>query len=223
MQKATDVVNYWLNASRGCSANYIIGSAGDIVGVVPEEFRAWCTGGYNADGSVKRLNGVSGSDIDYRGIAIEVCDTDLASLKVADAAYNALLDLVTDICVRNGIAECTFTGDEKGTLQAHRWYAQKSCPGDYLFGKFPAIAEEVTRRLNESEDEEMTLSKFKELYKEMIADAHGAEHSDWSDATVKKAIEKGIFQGDGNGNYEWEEPITRQELATVLERLGVLK
>ena len=38
------------------------------------------------------------------------------------------------------------------------------------------------------------------------------------------AVDTGIFKGDGNGNYKWDEPITRKDLCTVLYRyLEVIK
>ena len=32
-------------------------------------------------------------------------------------------------------------------LTVHRWFANKACPGDYLYNRHGQIAEEVTRRL----------------------------------------------------------------------------
>ena len=37
-----------------------------------------------------------------------------------------------------------------------------------------------------------------------------------------KAVARGIFLGDGKGNYGWGDPVTRQDLAVVLERIGLL-
>lgn len=73
-------------------------------------------------------------------------------------AYAALLDLVTDICRRNGKRKLLWLGDKAKTLAykpaademlltVHRWYAVKACPGEYLFSRQGAIAEEVTKRL----------------------------------------------------------------------------
>ena len=59
----------------------------------------------------------------------------------------ALIELCVDICKRNNIKECTYTGDTSGVLQKHSWYAATSCPGVYLGGKFAYIAEEVNKRL----------------------------------------------------------------------------
>ncbi|MDO5018820.1 MAG: lysozyme, partial [Lagierella massiliensis] len=57
------------------------------------------------------------------------------------------IDLVTDICKRNGIKNCTYTGGKDGVLQKHEWYANTNCPGPYLGSKFSNIASEVNKRL----------------------------------------------------------------------------
>lgn len=41
-------------------------------------------------------------------------------------------------------------------------------------------------------------------------------------AACGKAVAKGVIQGDGQGNYGWPEPVTRQDLCVVLDRLGLL-
>lgn len=58
-----------------------------------------------------------------------------------------MIDLVTDICRRNGIKNCTYTGGKDGVLQKHEWYANTNCPGPYLGSKFSYIASEVNKRL----------------------------------------------------------------------------
>lgn len=46
-------------------------------------------------------------------------------------------------------------------LTVHRWFAAKACPGQYLLDRQGAIAEEVTRRLQEEIDT-MTYEQWKE-------------------------------------------------------------
>ena len=75
-----------------------------------------------------------------------------------DKAYAALLDLVTDICKRNGIKKLVWSTDKNQrvnhlngcNMTVHRDYANKSCPGDYLYNRHGEIAAEVNRRLNAS-------------------------------------------------------------------------
>jgi hypothetical protein len=69
----------------------------------------------------------------------------------------SLIALCTDICKRNGIkalcwhADKTLIGQvERQNMTVHRWFAQKSCPGEYLYGKMGYIADEVNKRLGVS-------------------------------------------------------------------------
>lgn len=134
--------NYFAQTTTKASSHYGIGSDGDICQYVLESKRAWCTGGS------KTLNGFTGADIDQRSVTIEMANTSTASpYPVSDTAYEKLLDLVEDIARRNGLKEVTYQADGTGTLQAHRWYAAKACPGDYLMNLFPEIATKVTARL----------------------------------------------------------------------------
>ena len=125
------------------SSNYGVGCDGGIGMYVPESDRSWCS---------------SSADNDNRAITIEVASDTTAPYAVRPAAYQALLDLVTDICRRNGKKKAVWFGDKDKTLAyapaademvltVHRWFANKSCPGDYLYNRHPEIAAEVNKRL----------------------------------------------------------------------------
>ena len=145
-----------VTAKRGCevfqpsseqaSCNYVVGYDGSIGLCVEEKDRSWCT---------------SSSSNDHRAITIETASENKAPYKVTAAAYAALLDLVTDICRRNGAKKLLWFGDKAKTLAyapksgemvmtVHRWFANKSCPGDYLYNLHGEIAAEVTKRLGGS-------------------------------------------------------------------------
>lgn len=130
-------------ASRQASSNYGIGSDGRIALYVDEANRSWCS---------------SSASNDHRAVTIEVANCGGApDWPVSDKAYAALIDLVTDICKRNGIKKLLWRGDKKligkvdqQNMTVHRWFAAKACPGDYLYDRHEAIAEEVNRRLGGS-------------------------------------------------------------------------
>ena len=143
-----------VTAKRGCevfqptskqaSCNYVVGYDGSIGLCVEEKDRSWCS---------------SNSANDHRAVTIETASETVAPYKVTDKAYNALLDLVTDICKRNGKTKILWFGDKNKTLAytpkanemvmtVHRWFANKSCPGDYLYNLHDEIAAEVNRRLS---------------------------------------------------------------------------
>lgn len=44
--------------------------------------------------------------------------------------------------------------------------------------------------------------------------------SPWAEEACRWAVEAGLFHGDGEGNYDWQSPVTREQLAAVLYRLN---
>lgn len=130
---AAGIGSVFKSRNRQASCNYGIGNDNRIVLVVDEANRAWTT---------------SSAWCDNRAVTIEVSNSQYGgNWLVSDRVLNTLIDLVTDICRRNGIKNCTYTGGTDGVLQMHRWYAQTSCPGPYLGSKFTYIAQEVNKRL----------------------------------------------------------------------------
>ena len=125
--------------SRQASSNYGIGYDGRIGLYVDEADRSWCS---------------SNAANDNRAITIEVASDTKHPYAVNDKAYAALLDLVEDICRRNGIKALLWKGDksligqvDKQNMTVHRWFANKACPGDYLYNLHPQIAAQVNERL----------------------------------------------------------------------------
>ena len=131
--------NVFAPTSRRASSNYGIGYDGRIGMYVEEKDRSWCS---------------SSASNDNRAITIEVASDTKHPYKVRDAAYKALIDLCTDICKRNGIKELKWKADksligkvEQQNMTVHRWFANKACPGDYLYNLHGQIAAEVNARL----------------------------------------------------------------------------
>lgn len=134
--------NVFQNTNRQASSNYGIGSDGRIGLYVEESRRAWTS---------------SNRDNDNVAVTIEVAnDGGAPDWHVSDKALEATVALCVDICQRNGIAKLNYTGDKTGNLTMHKWFSNTECPGKYLGGKFPYIAEEVNRRLSTAEKEQAT-------------------------------------------------------------------
>ena len=132
--------NVFAPTSRKASSNYGIGFDGRIGMYVEEKDRSWCS---------------SSASNDHRAITIEVASDTKEPYAVNDKAYASLINLVTDICQRNGIKELKWKADksligqvDKQNMTVHRWFANKSCPGTYLYNKMGEIASEVNKRLN---------------------------------------------------------------------------
>lgn len=130
-------------SSRQASSNYGIGPDGRIALYVDESNRSWCT---------------SSNANDQRAVTIEVASDATHPYAVNGKAYEALLDLVTDICKRNGIKKLVWSMSKSDrvnhlngcNMTVHRDYAAKACPGDYLYNRHGEIAAEVNRRLGTS-------------------------------------------------------------------------
>ena len=131
--------DYFATTDRDCSANYVVGKDGSIGLSVEEKDRSWCSS--------------SGSN-DNRAVTIEVASDATHPYAVTDVAYKALVNLCVDICQRNGIKELKWKADksligqvDKQNMTVHRWFANKACPGDYLYNRHGQIAAEVNARL----------------------------------------------------------------------------
>jgi peptidoglycan hydrolase-like protein with peptidoglycan-binding domain len=90
------VIGMMVSGSRQVSSNYVIGNEGQIVGVVPEELRAW-TSGSSSDGG-------KGAAWDRKSITFEIENSSLGgSWPVSSTAHEATAKVVADIARRYGI------------------------------------------------------------------------------------------------------------------------
>lgn len=130
-------------ASYQASSNYGIGAGGEIGLYVDEKNRSWCT---------------SSADNDNRAITIECASDTYAPYAMNSRVYTSLVNLCVDICKRYGKAKLLWPGskaaalaykpkDDEMILTAHRWFAAKSCPGDWLYSRLGKLAVDVTKQL----------------------------------------------------------------------------
>lgn len=137
--------NIFAPTSRQASPNYGVGVDGRIGMYVEEKDRSWCS---------------SNAANDHRAITIEVASDTTEPYAVNDKAFAALIDLVTDICQRNGIKKLVWSTNKEDrvnhkngcNMTVHRDYANKSCPGTYLYERHGQIADEVNKRLGSYEE-----------------------------------------------------------------------
>lgn len=125
--------NLFSSSSVEASSNYGVGPDGKIGLYVEEKNRSWCS---------------SNSANDNRAVTIEVASNSYHPYAVTDAAYNATIKLVADICLRNGIRKLVWSTNQNQRMNhlngcnmtVHRDYANKACPGDYLYERMGDIA-----------------------------------------------------------------------------------
>ena len=135
--------NIFLPASRQASSNYGIGVDGRVGMYVEEKNRSWCS---------------SSNANDQRAITIECASDNSEPYAFKDVVYQRLIELCTDICRRNGKNKLLWLGDKAKTLNytpksdemvltVHRWFANKSCPGNWMYARMGDLASKVTAAL----------------------------------------------------------------------------
>lgn len=130
-------------AGREASCNYGIGTDGRVSLCVEEKNRSWCS---------------SSNANDQRAVTIECASDRTEPYAMNSKVYDSLFRLCTDICKRNGKKKLLWFGDKNKTLNyapksdemvltVHRWFANKSCPGNWLYARLGNLAEKVTAAL----------------------------------------------------------------------------
>ena len=150
--------NIFAPTSRQASSNYGIGVDGRVAMYVEEKNRSWCSGGKDKNGKIIYVNGVSGAMNDQRAVTIECASDASEPYAFKDVVYNRLIDLCVDICQRYGKTKLLWIADkgqsvlyepkvDEMVLSVHRWFANKSCPGNWLMARMDDLAAKVTERL----------------------------------------------------------------------------
>lgn len=189
------------STSKEASSNYGIGYDGRIGMYVEEKDRSWCT---------------SSASNDNRAITIEVASDTYHPYKVNDAAYKSLIKLLVDICKRNGIKRLVWSTNKSERMNhlngcnmtVHRDYANKSCPGDYLYNLHGQIAKEVNAQLGSgtSSTTKKTLYRVRKTWKD-VKSQKGA-FNDLSNAKKCADKNKGYSVFDENGKAVYTSKVT---------------
>lgn len=205
-------------SSRQASSNYGIGVDGRIGMYVEEKDRSWCS---------------SSSENDNRAITIECASDTTHPYAINDKVYKSLIDLLEDICKRNGIEKLVWSTDKNKRMKhldgcnmtVHRDYANKACPGDYIYNRLGKIAAEVNERL---EGNDMTQEKFDQMFATAMnsyraglqtnnAQSYSSEAREW-------AKKNGLIQGSSSGAFNgmWQDFLSREQFVTILYRFAKL-
>ncbi len=135
--------SWFAKSSTQASSNYGIDRDGRVGLYVEEKNRSWCT---------------SSNANDQRAVTIECASDTKEPYTMNSKVYATLVKLCVDICKRNGKKKLLWFGDKAKTLNytpksdemiitVHRWFANKSCPGNWLYSRLGKLATEVTKQL----------------------------------------------------------------------------
>ena len=182
--------DWFAKSSTQASSNYGIDKNGRVGLYVEEKNRSWCS---------------SSNSNDQRAITIECASDATEPYAMNSKVYDALIKLCVDICKRNGKKKLIWLGDKDKALYynpksdemvitVHRWFANKSCPGNWLYARLGDLAAKVTAQLagttTTSEAPTTTLYRVRKI---------------WSDSKTQKGAFKVLSNAkkcaDDNAGY----------------------
>ena len=100
-----------------------------------------------------------------------------------------------------------------GNVLRHYDVVSKHCPAPWVDDESQWLA--FRKRL----EEELDMTK-----QELLSLANTGDHpSDWAIEAADWAKQTGLAVGDGEGNFGWQQPITREALAVMLHRFSQLQ
>ena len=135
--------DWFAKSSTQASSNYGIDRDGRVGLYVEEKNRSWCS---------------SSNANDQRAVTIECASDTSEPYAFREVVYQKLITLCVDICRRNGKNKLIWFGDKEKTLNysakagemiltVHRWFANKSCPGNWMYARMGDLAAKVTAQL----------------------------------------------------------------------------
>ena len=186
-QCTAEALGAWFaRTTTQASSNYGIDKDGRVGLYVDEKNRSWCS---------------SSTANDNRAITIECASDTFHPYAMTDAVYETLINLCIDICHRYGKTRLLWfenkdvalnyePKDNEMVLTVHRWFANKACPGDWLYSRLGDLAARVTTALaaannqpvnngEKEEETEMTQEKFNEMMNAWLAEQAAYEPSSW--------------------------------------------
>ena len=213
---AESICGCFTSPSRQASCNYGIGTDGKVSLCVEEKNRSWCS---------------SSNANDQRAVTIECASDKTEPYEMNSRVYDSLVKLCTDICRRNGKKKLLWLGDRNKTLNytpksdemvltVHRWFANKSCPGGWLYARLGDLAAKVTAALG-STSESKPASNKKQLYRvrKTWADSKSQKGAFSVLANAEKCADsnKGysVFDENGKKVYPADAPGTKKTIDAI--------
>ena len=187
----------FLPTSRQASCNYGIGEDGRVGMYVEEKNRSWCS---------------SSNANDQRAVTIECASDTTSPYAFKDVVYQKLITLCVDICKRNGKKKLLWLGDRDKTLNytpaademvltVHRWFANKSCPGDWMYARMGDLATKVTAALGGTATTQKQLYRVRKTWSDSKSQKGAYKILANAKACADKNPGYSVFDADGNAVY----------------------
>lgn len=189
---------------REASTNYILYGDGRLVGQVPEEYRAWTSGSWDADAS---------------SITIEVQNsTNAPEWCVSNQAIAKLTILIADVARRYGWGSINRTN-----VRGHQEFAATACPGPYLYPRLGSIAANANALLKGKPTPTPELQKEDDdgMYRPTVhVRTQGSFEATRAHPEIGKDLKPGQSRKSGNVTvFRGYEVTTNQTVATAWARM----
>lgn len=197
---AESIGHCFVDTKVKASCNYGIGTDGRVCLIVDEKNRAWTS---------------SSASNDNRAITIE-CASDMTEpYKFNSKVYEKLIELTVDILKRYNKNKLVYIANKEEALRYepkenemimtyHRWFKNKSCPGNWFVSKGTEFVNEVNRRLSTG-NKEFNSGDLVVLNKEAVQWDGNTIREDYLDKVykIRSIDEKGraVLEIDNNVIY----------------------
>ena len=185
--------NDWNRKGLSVCVHAFIGKLSDGT-VATYQVLPWDHRGWHAGGSANNTH-----------ISFEICEDGLKDEKYFSSIYKESVELTAHLCemygldpLADGVVIDHKEGSERGIASGH---------GDvgHWFPKFGKTMDDFRKDVKAKMEENKR---------------HGNNPTKCYKEATEWAINKGIFRGDGKGNYYWQDNLTREQLAQVLYNIN---
>lgn len=172
-----------------------------VTGTVRDtEYQTLCYNQGNAGTKIPSFHSVKA------GLAFDICQ----NVKGREYNDNAFWQAVGAIGKKIGF---TWGGDWKSIVDKphFQWDAHGKYTGEMVRNGIYPPAMPIYQ------EDDMTYEQFCEyMGRYLSVSGTGDKPSAWAKEATDVMKEAGVFNGDGNGNYGWQKPVTREALAVIL-------
>lgn len=228
--------NDWNHVYREAGLNCWVGKLADgsvtTVQTMPWNYRPWGCG-------VAYKNGPS---CNTGWIQFEICEDNLKDESYFNAVYKEACEITAYLCKLYNIdpyGTVKVNGIAVPTILCHQDSYRLGMGGNHSdvyhwFDRYGKTMEDVRNdvaallagaNINNEEDDDMDVARFKELWGEMRKELQDNDSNDYSAEARAWATSTGLIAGmgalpNGEPNYAWADMLTREQLVTVLYRFA---
>jgi len=224
--------NDWNHIERQAGLNCWVGKLADgtvsTVQTMPWDYKPWgCGGGCNSG-----------------WIQFEICEDALTDANYFNAVYREACEITAYLCKMfnlNPKGTVTVNGKKIPVILDHitsyelgmgsghgdvrHWFSRYGKTLADVRNDVAALMASQDSTNKETEDNDMDVNRFKELYAEMRKELQDNDSGKWSEEARNWATSSGLIAGmgkmpNGEQNYAWADVLTREQMAVLLYRFA---